>query len=122
MSSSGARHLPCHRVGLIALAILLICSRLAIQLLHDVWGARIDGRLFKLSTAGLRPEFDMPAGVNTFVPLLNVGHGHGGQGFHRHALGRWLGWRDLYPRGVFSRRIGTSLLQRSKRAHFLSDV
>ena len=121
-------------VGLVALAVYLLdpARRAAIpRLLTMSWGAGLTADLLKLSIRRLRPrEFDYVGGVfDTFGPLWNVGHGHGGQGFPSahaaSAVGLAVALCWLYPRGrfLFVGLAALACLQRIETgAHFLSDV
>lgn len=121
-------------VGMFALAVYLLdpAHRFAVpRLLTMSWGSGLAADLLKLSIRRLRPrEFDYQGGVfDTFGPLWNVGHGHGGQGFPSahvaSAVGLAVALSWLYPRGrgLFVALAALACLQRmTSGAHFLSDV
>ncbi len=95
------------------------------------WGAGLMADLAKLSIQRSRPKiFDYHGGVlDTFGPLLNLGNGHGGQGFPSahvaSAVGLAVALSRLYPQGraLFVSLAALACLQRLESgAHFLSDV
>jgi membrane-associated phospholipid phosphatase len=121
-------------VGLFALAVYLLdpARRVTLpRLLTMSWGAGLTADVAKLSIQRLRPrEFDYAGGVfNTFGPLLNLGNGHGHQGFPSahaaSAVGLAVALSRLYPQGraLFVGLATLACLQRMvSGAHFLSDV